>query len=415
MKNIKRSALIIAVLLLIVVAIPSPMHAESLTKHSLSAEAESWYYPVLPGDEEWNKMSMLETFAICDMPESLLKNSSTEHLAKLVLDYPFLLDIRTYDETADGVEHLMRKSNIIREFFSRANAIDILLDEYGKFGVDYDVLSLPIGSTKRSLLVESGYNKEAFVQAYIGTNYMKLSENQLSRFSEIFERKCDEQKKHKNSEEFPFVFYTSANEVLGYIPTVAISAGAVRENESSALYGDLVDDFDEVQTLPAVQVHNQNFTYTVGYHISSLYGGLSILAKKLDGSDFSDLNRQKADEDFMKAYIGFTYISSASAAYNCHCYTWTPNVRYYIEEPEVIYDSDYFAHVGSNCAANLGDKIVTKYSSGSPVHSVIVTGAGASAYTIMTTAKMGYQGVYSATLYLMMNFYSGTSSYDVYR
>ena len=129
MKKTKRLAVIVAVLLLVVAAIPSPMHAESLAASGLSAQAESWYYPVLPGDEEWATLDQWEAYEVCDMPEHLLKVCSTERLAELVIDYPFAVDIWLFDKTDWGFEYLYTKSNIYREFLSREDAFDDILNK----------------------------------------------------------------------------------------------------------------------------------------------------------------------------------------------------------------------------------------------------------------------------------------------
>ena len=68
----------------------------------------------------------------------------------MVLTYPFLFigvgGLIYSDLTADtfkmGLENLKGKSNIIREFFSREDASEVMFQKYEELQVDYELLLL---------------------------------------------------------------------------------------------------------------------------------------------------------------------------------------------------------------------------------------------------------------------------------
>ncbi len=91
---------------------------------------EEFSYKILPSDKEWASFSYVELLEMCEMPEDLLKSYPTDKLADLVLDYPFKLDFLAFDNFEYGMEQLLEKSNICREFFSREDATNILLNKY---------------------------------------------------------------------------------------------------------------------------------------------------------------------------------------------------------------------------------------------------------------------------------------------
>ena len=74
----------------------------SFTNTALAVEAltesytitEAYQYPIVPGTAEWASFkTRMEKVAACQIPESILKNMTTEALVETVMNYPLLVDI----------------------------------------------------------------------------------------------------------------------------------------------------------------------------------------------------------------------------------------------------------------------------------------------------------------------------------
>ena len=345
MKKIKRSALIIAVLLLVVVAIPSPMHAESLTKLSLSAEAESWYYPVLPGDEEWATLDPWEAYEVCNMPEHLLKVCSTERLAELFLDYPFLLDVWAFEDEKMGLEMIIHRSNIGREFFDRENAIDILLDVYGSIPVDYSMLVSPETRTSDFVWRDSKYDEELFLQMFFGYNVSMLSLNQRGKLLSVLEKKHFEKSEYYEELHFGFLFYNTVSSDLGciseeFIPDDLEQYLLKNGNEDtinlSAWYAD--------PTAPdPIWFDSLHDGFNGGYYLKGYMSeyGREVLCYKFYDVEFDDSLKSILDSTFSNLHPALTKYSSAARAYNCHKYVWLSSYAnmYWLDNPYAFYNN----------------------------------------------------------------------------
>ncbi len=444
MKKIKRTALIIAVLLLIIVAIPSPMHAESLTKHSLSAEAESWYYPVLPGDDEWDAMTIQERYAVCNMPEELLIMCSTERLADLLLDHPLILGFWAYDNTADGLAHLDRMSNIYGEFFSRQEAIDVLIEKFSENEVDYELMKEEQKVNSTSLLVKSGYTKDIFVHAFLGTNYETLSKEQIVKVNAVLEEKYERQKKAYENSFFDNVIYSEVQKSLGTVPFDLLPKTLIEDivrtdrTVSNLDWGFIPNGISYTKQYPYnypndppgylratynVITCDEGYIYHEGYGISaSAPNNDKVYALKYTG-DFTSSEVGNLDYYFNQIYCGsggLSYLASASLKYNCHFYAWVgvSDAQFCcINDASNFYEGNttYVTYKGVNTSAVSGDIIVMNYASGTPCHSVVVASGGSNNSTIYTIGKMGYFGLYYGTLNAMFGVYSNAANYKVYR
>lgn len=58
---------------------------------------ETYYYPMNPESDEWMKYGLEDTLDILNPPEELLHSFSTEELAELMMDYPYLWVLTSYE------------------------------------------------------------------------------------------------------------------------------------------------------------------------------------------------------------------------------------------------------------------------------------------------------------------------------
>lgn len=152
---------------------------------------DGYKYPLTPDDTDWAELSYHEQLEACNMPEDMLADCSTEELADLVLDYPFLVDILAYENSDFAIAHLIDTSNICKEFFSREGSVDVLLNKYDELHVDYTGLLNTSDSTSAT---DCGYFSEVFLQTYFASIIDSLSNKQLARLSSIVNNKHEAKK-----------------------------------------------------------------------------------------------------------------------------------------------------------------------------------------------------------------------------
>ena len=91
---------------------------------------QTWDYPVKPGTEEWKTLnSNKDKVDICQLPENILKQTTTNDLFEICLNYPLLSDIYAFNDIYTGTKKLFNDFNGIRELFNRPDVLDILLQK----------------------------------------------------------------------------------------------------------------------------------------------------------------------------------------------------------------------------------------------------------------------------------------------
>lgn len=91
---------------------------------------QTWDYTVKPGTEEWKTLnSNKEKVDICQLPENILKQTTTKDLFEIVLNYPLLSDIYAFNDIYSGTKKLFNDFNGIQELFNRPDVLDILLQK----------------------------------------------------------------------------------------------------------------------------------------------------------------------------------------------------------------------------------------------------------------------------------------------
>ncbi len=443
MKKIKKASLLIASLLFITVAFPSPIHASSIKTAYINVQAENWDYPTLPGDEKWKTLDTQTAITLCKMPDELLDFCSTEHLADLVLDYPYNLDILASNTIEDGFANLMLKSNIHREFFSRPEAIDIFIEKYGEVEVDYDLLKEQKLQNGKSALRESKGNKEIFAQLYLNFYFDTLSTSQISRLNQLMKKKYTSVR--SNSSEFSLFSGLLYHRVQSSISGISneVSTGNALNSIAHKTQTVQVSNFLNYTFIPEVDENNQpviyecpafaltlntNHTdfveYINGVITHERYGDRSVNCQKYIVGFDNEITRF-LNNDYNTNHPNLTYISSSTVSYNCHSYAWVQSSssnQYWVDDPSgfIISNLEYVIPRSTSNSANVncytaqGDNVVFRLSDGTASHSVVVHSGSTNASTTTVWAKMGIYGLYAGSLREMLNIYLSTNTYDVY-
>jgi len=97
----------------------------------IASYGQPYQYPVRPGTDQWKVLnSTIEKIAVCQLPDSLLKNISTSDLLISCLNYPLLNNYTASNSAYDGLLNIIKTFNGLSEFLERPDAHQILLDYY---------------------------------------------------------------------------------------------------------------------------------------------------------------------------------------------------------------------------------------------------------------------------------------------
>ena len=123
MKKVGKAVLIpIVAICLIILVLGASENPES--RYTIDTPYE---YPILPGTQEWIALEdVIARRKVCQIPNNILQNMTTDALMQTVLDYPFLNNIYAYNTLEEGYEAVKRQFNGLQELESRLNYLDVL-------------------------------------------------------------------------------------------------------------------------------------------------------------------------------------------------------------------------------------------------------------------------------------------------
>ena len=229
--------------------------------------------------EIWKTFQTLEEMqSACQIPDDVLSNLSTEELVQICMDYPLFGNYLAYDNETFGIKKVMAGFNGFTELKKRTDAAEKLLDRYANVNVmalnedreNAEIYpNLKLGYLEMILCsgeIESLYQGEA-LQRLENLQAQKLTEKQLTNSHSASSLKHSQLLKQKINE---------AKNVSTTSTTTAITI--------YTKYGNPVD------ALSVSEMSSQEIAESNSYAISH--------------------------------YPNATFISNASATYNCHSYAW---------------------------------------------------------------------------------------------
>ena len=348
-------------------------------------------YPIDILSAEWNNLSYSEAVAAYNMPMEYAESLTTDELVDYALNYPFLMDILAYDNIEDGMNHLVNKSGVFEELFSRTDCYDELLDEYLELQIDY------VAVAESNDICETDYDKELFVEAYMGLNYNLLSNEQAKKFVEEYGNNFSDRSTEYQDSELAMIFYEAVEEKMGIIPEDAVPESVATAETCVA---------SERAVSATCSVCGASLSYT-----TILVNGRSVYCYKWISGGYSATDIASLDKYIANYHSSFSKVRSASSKYNCHSYAWYSTAStniYWIEDPSPIYNNTSYWTLWHVPMRNWqsGDR-VTFWSGSTLLHSAIVNSATS------CTSKLGHYGVYTTTISEMESFY-GSSSIQAY-
>lgn len=421
-RHIKFLSLLISISLIFTLLVPISASAISVEQTEIWQTEFGFDYPISISDDTWVNLSYHEQLEICNMPQDLLQKCSTNELADLVLEYPFLIDVLAFNSCDLAISHLADISNICEEFFTRDDAISILLDKYAELEVDYTEL---VNTSRVSVGRESGYVAELFLQTYFAAVYDSLSDIQVSKLTDILESKYLEKEGLCDDYSTALLIFDWIQKDNGSIPENLLT-----QNIISAL--NVSGDVQEVN-FESLTRASSGFTSS-GRYVSNGSGvvyevgeysryGTTVDCLRYYSGDLTSNEKTLVNNSFDEAHPSWTRVSSCTYKYNCHSYAWissSSSNTYWVNNPDNFAGSDSFDFVGHgfNTSVASGDKIIicsaisTEDGFGGYTYSVHSANVTSSSGT--TKSKLGAYGVYIIPVDELMTFYSGFY-YNIYR
>ncbi|MCI9159066.1 MAG: hypothetical protein HFF55_08720 [Lawsonibacter sp.] len=124
MKKVGKAALIsIIAVCLLALALGAGKNPES--RYTIDTPYE---YPILPGTQEWIDLeNVVDRRKVCQIPDEILYNMTTDALLETVIDYPFRSDMYAFNDFQTGYETVKRRFNGLQELERRPDCLDALL------------------------------------------------------------------------------------------------------------------------------------------------------------------------------------------------------------------------------------------------------------------------------------------------
>ncbi len=361
-----------------------------------------WYetnnYPIAVGDEGWYDYGMMDIFDILNPPQELLESYSSAKLAELMMTYPYLWVLPSYE--INNIEYFfgyVQHCDIYKELMDRENGIKSILLAYRNSDISLGLLN---SDPYVVWMLNTEVNAEIF-----GCQFIK-------HFIDIFD--AEEQE--------------LANAIIA---------------EKEQLYNDLVysdtkrylsfsDEQDSGNRAIVELIHQLNnrdgFTVTGSAFLKSIEGvniefvsgvynkyGVNSSCLHWTNYDYTPQKRTQLDNSIAYSWI---MIDHSTPKYNCHSYAWIMSNNantYWLDLPTTYMGSSQITSLGFNVTPQIGDMIVYYDQSNSITHSAKVVSTPQGKTGIYVRSKISGRALYDSPLDEVGIYHNNSQNYAVYR
>lgn len=229
--------------------------------------------------EIWKTFQTLEEMqSACQIPDDVLSNLSTEELVQICMDYPLFGNYLAYDNETFGIKKVMAGFNGFTELKKRTDAAEKLLDIYANVNV--------------TTLYEDRENAETYPNLKLGYLEMILCSGEIES---LYQGEALQRLENLQAQKLTEKQLTNSN-----------SASSLKHSQL------LKQKIDEAKNVSTTSTATSITIYTK-------YGN------PVDALSVSEMSSQEIAESNSYAishYPNATFISNASATYNCHSYAW---------------------------------------------------------------------------------------------
>ena len=244
---------------------------------AFTSQTFSFYSVTKP--EIWKTFQTLEEMqSACQIPDDVLPNLSTEELVQICMDYPLFGNYLAYDNETFGIKKVMAGFNAFKELKKRTDSAEKLLDRYANVNV--------------TTLYEDRENAETYPNLKLGYLEMILCSGEIESLYQ--------------GEALQRLENLQAQKLTEKQLSNSISASSLKHSQL------LKQKINEAKNVSTTSTATSITIYTK-------YGN------PVDALSISEMSPQEIAESNSYAishYPNATFISNASATYNCHSYAW---------------------------------------------------------------------------------------------
>lgn len=320
-----------------------------ITGNNLFSQEASWDFPVKPGTEEWKSLkNRYERCKACQIPDDVLPTLSTDQLIELCLNFPFLYDIRAFDNTLTGFDKYSREFNGFQELLKRSDAALILKQKYkgknplaiekdwssyDKFDYAFKISMMELFFCNKQILSQLDTNEKKDLM-----NEYRLKKSQKNNMIELYQNH-DFQTiylaivKLLESENIDLSRNINMDIVTSYITTGILKSKDVFKEINNTVKNYLLNDLKPI---------NEESTYFEDNIQVILTGnvltpkGYDVLAA-IQSEGNTPQARANMDANYLSLYPGASLIPtygeyggeelSSTNRFNCHGYAWHVSER----------------------------------------------------------------------------------------
>lgn len=305
-------------------------YSEEKSYTAYYSDITDWYdkdgkiqMPIVLDENLWQSTPIFsERCELCTIPESVLKEASTEELLQLVISNKLNYLISMYGNVDDGMQRIVKHFNGIREILNRDDCGEVVLDFYNKIRIPskmmFDITCLETEDSDITEFTDDAINVlqnekcceqldyDANIKYAISISEWILSqENVSSKFSDDQKKVVIESVINKNKEK-------SNTEYADYIENFFMDKLNAGEN---TLYEDFYSNYTVVP-----------FTSASGESYVKIYtpAKRTLILTYVNKPTVKTRQQSLTWLGSYTKYLGICVelLDNATDAYNCHSYAW---------------------------------------------------------------------------------------------
>ncbi|MGN0370262.1 MAG: hypothetical protein ACI4EW_06920 [Butyrivibrio sp.] len=278
-------------------------------------------YPLNNYRDKYENLPAKEKKDLCQIPDELLENLSTEELLELVLKHPFIGDIYGYDSITAGLVHFSLNFNGCMKLLHRDDCGRVVAEYYSEYEIPrtmdlgQEVLHANISVIcnneelwDRALNDAKVITTVVFCESILAQNsiYNKLSDTEKNIVIDAIESKVDVRSTSLFFEQIPFSFFSQIESEATCARWMENQRMTELSNEASTLRSSS-DEYDIIYT--------------------TTRGGKRVTLKKYKTVHVISSTVAAQMVDHYRPYASI--VSLASDAFNCHAFAWLSDTSRY--------------------------------------------------------------------------------------
>ena len=321
-------------------------NADNRLWEKVKSETENATFPINLESKEWNELKTHEEMIQkCTIPEEILKTLTTKQLIDMVMNYPLLVDLYSYQSLDAGVCELVKNFNGLYELLMRKDLPAELLAYYKKICIPEKYCNLDSCNIK----LNSTEDFDKTVGKIIDTP------NEIKRIDKDFKTKC----------KIELIEYLILNEYMWKKYDTSYKKMVISEverKENQKRNSELFMDDDGRSILKTNYLTGIDkvklFSINIQKYVKTPNGSdVPVETFSYNGKDWAN----RLDAEFKKAYPKAKILRPSDNRYNCHSYAWystnTDNI-YWMNSPQKYIQDGSYKKVTNKAKRGKGNRII---------------------------------------------------------